>query len=204
MKTFKEFNETLYLDEEKLSRVWQLAQKGAVPFGIMTGFRDEFTRAENLGRNKKIIDLARKAGFGYWVLDGSWVETSNTGKRKRVSEDSLFIAAPKTMKGSSKKIRKFIVNNVRDYDQDSGIFKESDSDTVKLFQHKIWKNGERIIQEKIIDIGQFNVAKIQTAYSKIRGSGSKFVFEGVYKRNPKGFGDAFLLSRPDLELEMVG
>lgn len=205
LRTFKEYIDSpmMYLDEEKLSRVWKLAQKDGGSFGIITAFRDEFTHKENVARNKELISKVRKAGFGYWVLNGSWIETDEDGKRKEVSEDSLFIAAPSTMTNGSKLLRSFIVTNAKKYDQDSAIFKEDNTDVVKLFQYKTWKGDKRVVSEKIISLGKFNVGSIQSAYSKIRGSGRKFVFEGVYKRNPHSYCDAVMLSRPDLELQRL-
>lgn len=188
MKTFKTF-----VNEEKLSRVWAMATKESGVFGLITAFRGDNSLKENTVLNKKLMSDVRSAGFGYWVLSGRWIETTEDGKKIDVGEETLFISAPKDMENKGAKLKDFIIKMVKKYDQDAAVFKTDESkDVIKLFIYKEWKDNKRVVSNKIISIGKFTPNKIADAYSKIRGSGRTFVFEGVIDTNPTGFMNAIV------------
>jgi hypothetical protein len=176
-----------FLNEEKLSRVWQMAKKEGFVWGIVTAYRGENDEATNKKLMNQLKQDVRDAGYGFWELDGRWVETDEQGEKADVGERSLFIAAPKGTDGEE--MRQFIMDMTQKYDQDAGIYKsdpEADSD-IMLYQHKSERDGERVVDEDHFSIGKFNPNKISDAYSKIDGSGRTFVFESVVDYNAGSF-----------------
>jgi len=78
------------LQETSLARVWQHVNS-ARPVGIVTAFRGEYDRETNIQRNKALASDVRNLGYGFFFLDGFWVENQGTDHERHVSEDSLFV-----------------------------------------------------------------------------------------------------------------
>jgi len=160
------------INEVKLGRVLQHfnSEKTVV---ILTGFRGENTREENLKRNKTIGGKLKNAGFGYFYVDGYWIENKGTPNEIKVSEDSIFtISEPNTSKNLIELAHKL----ANEYDQDA-IFVKSEEGVYLLY-----KNGEK----EILD-SKFKPNKIGDFYTQLRGKGknSTFLFENY--RTPDGF-----------------
>jgi len=172
-------NHVSALNEEKLSRVWQLATKDGYVWGIVTGYRAEYDESENIKRNDQLKKDIRKQGYGYWELDGRWQETGEDGTKQDVGERSIFIAAPKDTDG--KDFLKFMIDMTQKYDQDAAVYKnDTEGDApVMLYQYKSIKDGKRVVDEDHFPIGKFNPNKIAENYSKVLGSGRTFVFESI-------------------------
>jgi hypothetical protein len=176
-------NKALY-NEEKLSRVWQMAKTNGYTWGIISAYRGDKSEIENKQRQNQLKKEIRKAGFGFWELEGHWLETQKDGTKVDKKEKALFVAAPKTVEGN--KIKEFIVQKTEEYDQDGGIYKDDPEEDapIMLYQYKDSKEHPDGTKERVVDrdhfsIGKFNANKIAENYSKIIKSGRTFVFESV-------------------------
>lgn len=171
MKNIKEYNKSL--NESSLSRVWKHAQNG---FAILTAFRGEFEEKENLKRNQKLQKEIRNRGYGYFKLDGHWVENMDDDSKENydAAEESFFIPiGDKTTEEFEKDIMDFI-HYFKDMPQDAAVIKTPEQDGV----HILMKNGETFLAGSK---GKFKADSIAQAYSKMKhGSGNRtFVFEKV-------------------------
>jgi len=167
------------LNEEKLSRVWQMANQKGFVWGIITGYRGENDEKTNEAINRKLKRDIRKQGYGFWELDGRWVETDEGGNKQDIGERSLFVAAPKGTDGND--FLRFMIDMTQKYDQDASVYKNDPEpeSPVMLYQYKNEKDGDRVVDEDHFPIGKFNANKIADNYSKILGNGRTFVFESV-------------------------
>lgn len=86
MKTFAE-----YLSEASLGRFWQHFQNNE-PIAVLSGDRNENTKAENKANFNFIKRHVSLAGFGYNKVKGGYVEE---GGKKVADESSVVIYAPK-------------------------------------------------------------------------------------------------------------
>ena len=75
------------VSEASLSRVWQHTQSDR-PIALLTAFRGEFGQADNIKRNKTLAAQVRKLGYGFFFVDGYWIENQGTPEEIHVSEDS--------------------------------------------------------------------------------------------------------------------
>ena len=173
------------INEVKLGRVWQHFKSDRTVV-ILTGFRGDKSQKENEQRNKKIAGLIRKAGFGFFYVDGYWVENKGTEDEIKVSEDSIFAIAEPTRSTELIELAHKIAN---DYDQDAIFVDEKKgslenktfvktSEEVYLY----YSNGKK---EKLDS--HFKPDKIGDFYTQLRGKGRNhtFVFEG--ERQSKGY-----------------
>jgi hypothetical protein len=159
------------LNESSLSRVWKHTQNG---FSILTAFRGEFNEKENLKRNRELQTEIRKRGYGYFKLDGHWVENMDDDSKENldVAEESFFIPiGDKTSEEFQKDIMDFI-HFFKDLPQDAAVIKTPEQDGV----HLLYKNGDMELAGKK---GKFKADSVAQAYSKMKhGSGDRtFVFE---------------------------
>jgi len=65
--------------------------QGDNEFAILTAFRDEFSKKQNLSRNKILASKLKSEGYGYFYVDGYWVENKGKDNEVKVSEDSIFV-----------------------------------------------------------------------------------------------------------------
>jgi hypothetical protein len=150
------------LDEMKLGRVLQHAE-GNKPFAIFTAFRSEKSREENVRNNKEVAYILRAKGYGYFYLDGFWIENKDTPEEVHVSEDSIFVIGDPD---KEQELINLVVALGREYNQDAVLIKTSEG--VHLYN----KAGT-----KIANLGEFKPNKIGDNYSKLRGRDETFVFE---------------------------
>lgn len=162
MKTYKE-----WMNEATLSRVLSHV-KGDKPVVIMTAFRGGNTYKENVKRNKALAQTFRKAGYGYFFVDGHWVEKDGNNEND-TSEDSVFIIGNANDSGQLKKLA---IELMKKYNQDAIIFKPEKETTITL----LFQDG------KSESLGKTTPDKVAQAYTKLRGRGGRtFVFESAYE-----------------------
>jgi len=159
MKTYKNF-----INEVSLSRVWKHAGSKDKSFSIITAFRDENGLEKNIKLNKQLAGKIKNSGFGYFYLDGHWIENQGEAEEINVAEKSIFIVGD-----SDGKLKGLVKKWIKEYNQDACIFKPSDSEIVEL----IFQDGST---EKV---GKFRPNKISQAYSKLK-NGRTFIFENAY------------------------
>lgn len=162
MKTVKNF-----INEQSLSRVWQ-HNEGDYPVSIFTAFRGNFSYKENKKRNKQLAAKVRKLGYGFFYVDGYWIENEGTPQEEHVSEDSIFVIGKDA---SDEAFIKQICDLAKEFDQDGALIKTSDG------KAGIYDNGKQVA-----NIGKWNPNKIGENYTRLRGKGNKnrtFVFESA-------------------------
>ena len=172
-------SENRRLVEISLSRVWQISQpESGRLFAILTAFRgtdesgNSLSRDENLQRNAELRRDIRNAGFGFSTLEGHWIENIGTPRAEDVTEESFLISLPLNAPGSQEKLNRFVLDQIRKWNQDAAIIKDDpSSDSVEL----IYPNGSKD------NIGKFSPQKVSQAYSRLHkekgGKGRTFVFE---------------------------
>lgn len=161
MKTFTE-----YLSESSLSRVYHHI-KSEIPLVVMTAFRGNFTYKENVSRNKQLASMVKRTGYGYFYVDGHWVEKDGNNSDD-TSEDSIFIIGNENDNG---KLLKLATQWMKKYNQDSVVFKPENSEKIVL----LYQDGKKV------DIGKFSPDKVAQAYTRLRGKGERtFVFESAW------------------------
>lgn len=153
-----------HLNEASLSRVWQHAESDR-PIALLTAFRGEFDREQNVRRNKELAATIRKLGYGYFFVDGYWIENQGTAEEVHVSEDSIFVIAPE---GSDEKFRNQMVQLGAKYNQDGVLIK--DKDGAKIYE----KDGS-----VMFDVGTLKPGKAGEIYTRLRNNkkSNTFVFE---------------------------
>ena len=152
------------LNEAFLPRVWQHAESDR-PIALLTAFRGEYDREENVQRNKALAAIIRKLGYGFFFVDGYWIENQGTDNEEHVSEDSLFVIAPE---GTDEKFRQQIIELGGKYNQDGVLVK--DKDGAKVYD----KSGG-----VMFDVGTLSPGKAGEMYTKLRNNkkSNTFVFE---------------------------
>ena len=161
------------ITESSLTRVWQHAQSDR-PFAILTAFRGEFDSETNIRRNKALAGDLKNAGFGYFYLDGYWVENKGKPEEKHVSEDSIFAIGAV---GQDDKFEQTVIALGNEYNQEGLLIKS---------------HGE--VKALNLGTGDFEVVNNFSAgsagevYSKLRNNkkSNTFVFES--ERDGAGFG----------------
>jgi hypothetical protein len=157
------------LDEASLGRVLQHIQgkKNVKNWGMLTAYRYINTPNQNKKLNKQLESELRSKGYGFFKVEGHWVECQDANLSyndcppnllKDAIEESLFV--PNI---SAKDIHKL----GKKYGQDAVIF---GGEQTKGNATLIFKDG------KVDNIGKFSPDKIQQAYSKLKG-GKTFVFQ---------------------------
>lgn len=172
MKIKEILSESKIITETSLSRVWQHV-KGPRPFAIITAFRGEFTREDNIKRNKKLAADIRNLGYGFFFLDGFWIENQGTPEERKVSEDSLFVI------GREDSDREFIKNMValgRENNQDGVLVKTTDG--IKIYD----KNGDITYE-----LNNFEPGKAGEMYSKLRSNKKANTFIFTEERDDPGW-----------------
>ena len=110
-----------HVNETSLSRVWSHT-KNQRPYAIITAFRGEYTYEENVSRNKELAAYFRENGYGFFYIDGYWIENQGTPREKLVKEDSIFVVGPK----ENERIFLIRMINLADiYDQEGVLVKTS-------------------------------------------------------------------------------
>lgn len=159
-------NRDVEVKEASLSRIWKHT-KSARPFALLTAFRGEFDYEKNVQRNKKLAAQLRKEGYGFFYVDGAWIENEGTEDEIEVSEDSIFVVGNE---GEDEKFLKQMIAHGKDYNQDGVLVKTQDG--VKIYDQ----------QGKVIfDVGSLKPGKMGTMYTKLRNNKktNTFVFESI-------------------------
>lgn len=153
------------LNETTLSRVYSHFKNKDIPVAIITAFRDDRTRSQNISLNKQISSDAKSSGYGYVYLDGAWQDPETKEESK---EDSILVIGNK---GDNGKLKGLVKKWVKKYNQDAALWKEENSTDVTL----LYKGG------KTEKLGPFSPKTAAHGYSKLRGRGNRvFTFENAH------------------------
>lgn len=84
---------TIIVSESSLSRV--TGKMGNHAIGMITAFRGEYTRRENMQRNVSLRSKLLNAGMQVTPVKGEFIENFGTDNAKPVRENTLFVVNPK-------------------------------------------------------------------------------------------------------------
>lgn len=160
------------INETSLTRVWQHVQ-GTRPFAIITAFRGEYSREDNVKRNKALAADVRNLGYGFFFLDGYWIENQGTPDERKVSEDSLFVVGPE---GSDVQFLKNMVTLGKANNQDGVLIKSKEGINV----HD--KSGDVLFALNNLEPGRAG-----EMYSKLRNNKQSNTFIFTEERDDIGW-----------------
>lgn len=152
------------VNEASLSRVWQHVESDR-PIALITAFRGEFDREENVRRNKELAATIRKMGYGYFFVDGYWIENEGTPEEVHVAEDTIFVIAPED---SDTKFRAQMTDLASKYDQEGVLIKDKEG-------AKVYTGSGDVM----FDVGSLAPGKAGEIYTRLRNNkkSNTFVFE---------------------------
>lgn len=157
---------TPILSEASLGRTYHHLNNNEIPVAFITAFRGGAENyKDNVAANKMLAaDIQNAKHFGYFFIEGGWIENEGTEQEQRVHEDSIFIVGNKNDNGALKGyVRKWI----KEYNQDGALYKPEGGADV----HLITDTGEEV------NLGKFSIGTAEEGYSRIRGK--EFHFESV-------------------------
>ena len=102
-----------FLKESSLSRLYRHMQEHES--AALSAFRNEFTKQENLERNRELKAELLGRGYGITRILGSYIENFETPKAIEVAEESFFVSNRKEDPDFALEIAKL----GEDFDQDS-------------------------------------------------------------------------------------
>ena len=159
------------INESSLSRVWQHFDNPDRAVGILTAFRGEHTRDENLSRNKSLAASIRKLGYGFFYVDGYWVENQGTPEEVAVAEDSIFVVGRADDLAFAENLHRL----GNQYNQDAVLVKDA--------------NGTRLIFKDGTEqaLGNLSPGGLGQAYTKLRNNKASNTFVFKEERDDLGF-----------------
>jgi hypothetical protein len=169
------------LTEAGLSRLLNQIKKK--DFFIITAFRGEFDKSENIKRNRKLRSDLNSKKMGPYQLIGHWRECQDSeidyndcpeNMLVDVIERSYLVTRPESM--NLKEFKIFVQNLTKKYNQDASIISMNDS------IHTMYKDGN---MDKIGSGVTLN--KISQAYSQhVKKQNLPFVFEAEVPSSNSG------------------
>jgi hypothetical protein len=163
------------LDEASLVRLYQHTIDRNI--GIITAFRGRYAKSENLDRNAKLQAEIRGAGFGFYRMEGHYIEGFGSEASKDVKEQSYLVIGDKgndngKLKGTLKKLGS-------KYNQDSILYKAFDNKNALLIGTQAKDEDGNAVDfpglGNEVSVGEFKPMKVNQFYSKMKGK--PFVFE---------------------------
>jgi hypothetical protein len=159
------------INESSLSRVWQHFENPDRAVGILTAFRGEYTYEENVARNRSLAADIRRLGYGFFYVDGYWIENQGTEQERSVKEDSIFVVGQAADTDFKSRIHQ-LGNN---YDQEAVIVKDASGTNI------VFKDGTGS------DLGRLSPGKLGTLYTKLRNNKKANTFVFTEERDDLGF-----------------
>lgn len=112
MKSFQQ-----YVDESSLSRIHEKISNHSC--GAITAFRNEFTKSQNMNRNKEILAALKVKGYSVTKVKGSYIENFQSDDAKEVGEDSWFVVNHQIFGDDNGQLENDLKKLGEKYDQDS-------------------------------------------------------------------------------------
>jgi hypothetical protein len=161
------------LTEASLSRVWKHFNNPDHSVAILTAFRGrhdyepELSAREvyhkNVERNKQLASELKRLGYGYFFVDGHWIENQGTDHELAVKEDSIFVIGSNKNSAFAQDIHK--LGNM--FNQDAVLVKDKDGTRL------ISKDGSEY------SLGEIHPGQMGDMYTRLRNNkkSNTFVFE---------------------------
>jgi hypothetical protein len=173
-ETANEVSTMRVLDEASLSRLYQHTLERNI--GIITAFRGRYPVSENKARNAKLQAEIRAAGFGFYRVDGHYIEGYGSEVSKDVREQAFLVIGDT---GDDRgRLKGFLRKAGTRYNQDSVLYKSFDGKAVLIGTQGKDEDGNPVEFPglgKEFSVGEFKPMKVSQFYSKMKGK--PFVFE---------------------------
>lgn len=162
-----------YMNEVSLSRVWKHIEDNR-SFGIITAYRTDKTNKENKNNNFDLKHEIRKGGFGFFKLEGHYIEGYGSENAKDTKEESFFVIGNE---GHDSNLLGLLKKLGKKYNQDSIFFKSGDQENAILIgtNSDAWPG-----LNKKVSVGKWHPSKSGEFYSEMKGR--TFVFEKAYQQ----------------------
>lgn len=161
------------INESSLSRVWQHFTNPEHSVAILTAFRgrhdydpeltSEQVYLKNVERNKQLASEIRRLGYGFFFVDGHWIENQGTPHELAVKEDSIFVIGSQKNTAFAQDMHG--LGNM--FGQEAVLVKD--------------KEGTRLINKdgSEFELGNIQPGKMGEIYTKLRNNkqANSFVFE---------------------------
>jgi hypothetical protein len=159
-----------YLKEASLSRIWKHLEAGR-PFGMLTAFRGDYSKKDNLARNKKMEAGIRSAGYGFFRMEGHYIEGYGSDEAQDVKEQSFFVIGEPN---DNETLKTFLRLEGKKFDQDSIFYYDPATEQGYLIGTNAqgWPG-----LNKEVSVGKWHPSKAGEFYSKMKRQ--TFVFETV-------------------------
>ncbi len=171
------------INESSLSRVWKHTENFDV--AIITAFRGkkvncidmennyesfpeghEYTKEQNLNRNKDLSSVLLQKGYGITKVKGSYIENFETPTAKEVGENSFFVVN----RNDDKDFFEQIIKLAKFFCQDSVLLKPK-GDNAFLYGSN---NGEFPGLDNKFEVGEFKGGKEAEFMSRVGGRSFHF------------------------------
>lgn len=171
------------INESSLTRLWGHTENFDV--AIVTAFRNkkvncidmennyesfpeghEYTKEQNLNRNKDLFSVLLQKGYGITKVKGSYIENFETPTAKEVGENSFFVVN----RNEDKDFFEQIIKLAKFFCQDSVLLKPKGE---KAFLYGA-NNGEFPGLDNKVEVGEFKGGKDAEFMSRVKGRGFHF------------------------------
>lgn len=170
MISFKEFIVEQELSEASMARLLKHFQDGDI-IAIISAFRGERDKAENMKLTKQLRSYVLGAGFGYNKAIGGYSEMMDDGTVVDIDDEHSTIIYGKPEREAE--LRKFVEGLGKKYQQDSVLFVGSDRKAKWIFTRK-----DNFMNKPIgstMELGKFHPRQIGTYFTKIGKKNFSFV-----------------------------
>lgn len=150
-----------------LSRVYGHFQETDRAVGIISAFIKENIPEVNLRRSRALAADIKNTRYGFFYVDGFYIENKGTPEEKKVHEQSVFIIGRLKDSGNLKfKLKQWLL----EYNQESAVYKPDGKNEVFL----LLPDGSQQ------PLGVFHPNRIGDYMSRLKGRGERtFVFEKI-------------------------
>ena len=162
------------LEEGSLSRIYRHTIDRNI--GMLTAFRGRYSRADNRKRNSQLESDIRSAGFGFFRIDGHYVEGFGSDRERDVREEVFLVIGDKG--NDNGRLKGFLRKAGAKYNQDSVFYKPFEGKAVLIGTQAKDEDGNAVEFPGLgveFAVGEFKPMKMGQFYSKMKGRA--FVFE---------------------------
>ena len=173
-RKWKNCTNTLLICEDSLRRTLEAIRNSS--FAIVTAYRANFTKEQNILRNRKLRAFLNQNRIGVHQLVGHWREKQNDGSIVDVIERSYLIEKPDDMTDKDFCLVVIGCLTIDGEVQDSAIIRFSEKDDKNIYlidaNENLTKIGTKVNFDK-------DAVKLAKAYSQhVKKMDMPFVFDG--------------------------
>ncbi len=165
---------TYMLNEASLIRLYQHTVERNI--GIITAYRGRYPTSENKRRNSVLQADIRAAGFGFYRVEGHYIEGYGSDVSKDVKEQCFLVIGDKG--NDDGKLKGLMKKWGAKYNQDSIFYKSFDEKAVLIGTQSKDEDGNPVEFPglgKEVSVGVYKPMKMGQFYSRMKGK--PFVFE---------------------------